>query len=182
MLVGAYPFGDPDDPRNFHKTIGVMYLVIVTWRTMKDLKHVFHHGLECWVFSEDPHCGLFDSWTYFYFTWMQGFDFPNFRQKSFRGTQDRFPDIYILQNLCFVEGQLSFMACMGISVGVEWLVQTTRPTLFDTKRFFFENLFFYFPCWGRFDYATLQKTRENCSHFWVDPLFTEDKHGWNKGT
>jgi serine/threonine protein kinase len=23
MLVGAYPFEDPDDPRNFRKTIGV---------------------------------------------------------------------------------------------------------------------------------------------------------------
>ena len=92
------------------------------------------------VFSEDPHCGLFDSWTYFYFTWMQGFAFPNFRQKSFRGTQDWFPNIYILQNLCFVEGQLSFMACMGISIGVEWLFQTTRPTLFDTKRFCWKPL------------------------------------------
>jgi serine/threonine protein kinase len=24
MLVGAYPFEDPDDPKNFRKTIGVM--------------------------------------------------------------------------------------------------------------------------------------------------------------
>lgn len=26
MLVGAYPFEDPEDPRNFRKTIGVSYL------------------------------------------------------------------------------------------------------------------------------------------------------------
>ena len=25
MLVGAYPFEDPDDPRNFRKTIGVWH-------------------------------------------------------------------------------------------------------------------------------------------------------------
>lgn len=25
MLVGAYPFEDPEDPRNFRKTIGVSY-------------------------------------------------------------------------------------------------------------------------------------------------------------
>jgi serine/threonine protein kinase len=24
MLVGAYPFEDPDDPKNFRKTIGVL--------------------------------------------------------------------------------------------------------------------------------------------------------------
>lgn len=29
MLVGGYPFEDPDDPRNFRKTIGVRsYLII----------------------------------------------------------------------------------------------------------------------------------------------------------
>lgn len=26
MLVGAYPFEDPDDPQNFKKTINVSYL------------------------------------------------------------------------------------------------------------------------------------------------------------
>ena len=26
MLVGAYPFEDPDDPRNFRKTIAVSYI------------------------------------------------------------------------------------------------------------------------------------------------------------
>ena len=28
MLVGAYPFEDPKDPRNFRKTIGVMFIHI----------------------------------------------------------------------------------------------------------------------------------------------------------
>lgn len=29
MLVGAYPFEDPDDPKNFRKTIGVIVLYLV---------------------------------------------------------------------------------------------------------------------------------------------------------
>lgn len=30
MLVGAYPFEDPDDPKNFRKTIGVVVLYLVS--------------------------------------------------------------------------------------------------------------------------------------------------------
>uniref|UniRef100_A0A2P2KKS0 Serine/threonine-protein kinase SAPK2 isoform X2 n=1 Tax=Rhizophora mucronata TaxID=61149 RepID=A0A2P2KKS0_RHIMU len=28
MLVGSYPFEDPDDPRNFRKTIGVSFFLV----------------------------------------------------------------------------------------------------------------------------------------------------------
>lgn len=31
MLVGAYPFEDPDDPRNFRKTINVSFLIFFLW-------------------------------------------------------------------------------------------------------------------------------------------------------
>jgi serine/threonine protein kinase len=31
MMVGAYPFEDPDDPRNFRKTIGVMCSSFGSW-------------------------------------------------------------------------------------------------------------------------------------------------------
>jgi len=34
MLVGAYPFEDPEDPRNFRKTIGVISCL---WRSSRAL-------------------------------------------------------------------------------------------------------------------------------------------------
>ena len=36
MLVGAYPFEDPADPRNFRKTIQVLYT------------HIHHLAQSCW--------------------------------------------------------------------------------------------------------------------------------------
>lgn len=35
MLVGAYPFEDPDDPKNFRKTIGVKFFLTTGF----DLSH-----------------------------------------------------------------------------------------------------------------------------------------------
>jgi serine/threonine-protein kinase SRK2 len=36
MLVGAYPFEDPEDPRNFRKTIGVSYYLTSTLKCYYD--------------------------------------------------------------------------------------------------------------------------------------------------
>lgn len=53
MLVGAYPFEDPDDPRNFRKTIGrimsVQYVIPPYVRLSPDCKHLLSR-----IFSANP--------------------------------------------------------------------------------------------------------------------------------
>eukprot|EP00271_Cylindrocystis_brebissonii_P013657 TRINITY_DN3372_c0_g1_i1.p1 TRINITY_DN3372_c0_g1~~TRINITY_DN3372_c0_g1_i1.p1 ORF type:complete len:334 (-),score=49.42 TRINITY_DN3372_c0_g1_i1:647-1648(-) len=53
MLVGAYPFEDPDDPRNFRKTIGrimsVQYVIPPYVRLSPDCKHLLSR-----IFTANP--------------------------------------------------------------------------------------------------------------------------------
>nr|GEX33726.1 serine/threonine-protein kinase SAPK2 [Tanacetum cinerariifolium] len=53
MLVGAYPFEDPDDPRNFRKTLtrilGVQYSIPDYVRVSMDCKHLLSR-----IFVDDP--------------------------------------------------------------------------------------------------------------------------------
>lgn len=49
MLVGAYPFEDPDDPRNFRKTLAVCYIYTIAFQLpTRFLLHLW--------FLRDVHC------------------------------------------------------------------------------------------------------------------------------
>lgn len=48
MLVGAYPFEDPEDPRNFRKTIGVCGCFIYKKLLILCLVFVDHLFTCCW--------------------------------------------------------------------------------------------------------------------------------------
>jgi serine/threonine-protein kinase SRK2 len=47
MLVGAYPFEDPDDPKNFRKTIGVFFHSLVHQTLNTELLHLVMINIIC---------------------------------------------------------------------------------------------------------------------------------------